>query len=136
MIFALLGAATILASLGSATAAYLDPDADLIAGRFTPAEVAEGDADLAAALSARRGTAAAFGLSYGILLFGIAWGPYRRRGRLLRWLVLATVLNALVILLRAPLLGVGWGLLAGIGPLVLVAIAVIFGVIARRSSAA
>ena len=55
--------------------------------------------------------------SYGILLFGIAWGPYRRRGRLLRWLVLATVLNALVILLRAPLLGVGWGLLAGIGPL-------------------
>ena len=77
-IFALLGAITVVISLTSLSAAYLNPDADLIGGRFTPAEVANGDEELAAALSARRGTAAAFGLSYGILLFGIAWGPYRK----------------------------------------------------------
>ena len=60
-IFALLGAITVVISLTSLSAAYFNPDADLIAGRFTPAEVANGDAELAAALSARRGTAAAFG---------------------------------------------------------------------------
>ena len=135
-LFALLGVITVLVSLTSFSAAYLNPDADLIGGRFTPAEVANGDPELAAALSARRGTAAAFGLSYGILLFGIAWGPYRRRGRLFRWLLAASLVNALVILLRAPVLGVGLGLITAFVPLGLVVIAAILGLAARRAATA
>ena len=132
MLFALLGVATILLSLASVYAAYFDSSGDLIAGRFTPAEVANGDEELAAALSARRGTAAAFALSYGILLLGIALRPYRREGRALPWLLAGTLANAAVILLRGPLLGVGLGLMAGLMPLVLVVVAAIFGAIAHR----
>ena len=131
-IFAFLGAITIVVSLTSLSAAYLNPDADLIGGRFTPAEVANGDPELAAALSARRGTAAAFGLSYGILLFGIAWGPYRRRGRLFKWLLVASLVNVAVILLRAPILGVGLGLVTAFVPLVLIVVAAVLGLMAKR----
>ena len=133
-IFALLGAITIVVSLTSLSAAYLNPDADLIAGRFTPAELSDGDPEVAAALSARRGTAAAFGLSYGILLFGIAWGPYRRRGRLFKWLLIASLVNAGVILLRAPVLGVGLGLVTAFVPLGLIAVAAILGLMAKRQA--
>ncbi len=134
-VFALLGAITILVSLISLSAAYLNPDADLIGGRFTPAQVADGDPELAAALSARRGTAAAFGLSYGILVFGIAWGPYRRRSRLFRLLLAASLVNTLVILLRLPVLGIGLGLVTALVPLALILIAAVFGVMARRQAA-
>lgn len=134
VIFAALGVITVLISLTSLSAAYLNPEADLIGGRFTPAQLADGDPELAAALSARRGTAAAFGLSYGILLFGIAWGPYRRRGRLLKWLLAASLVNTLVILLRLPLLGVGLGLLPALVPLVLILIAGALGMMARRET--
>lgn len=133
-LFAVLGALTILISLVSLNSAYLNPDNDLIGGRFTPAEVANGDAELAAALSARRGTAAAFGLSYGILLFGIAWGPYRRRGKLFKWLLLASLVNGGVILLRAPVLGVGLGLITAFVPLALVVIAAVLGLLAKRQA--
>lgn len=133
-IFALLGAITVLVSLTSLSAAYFNPNADMIGGRFTPAEVANGDPELAAALSARRGTAAAFGLSYGILLFGIAWGPYRRRGRLFQWLLLASLVNVAVILLRAPILGIGLGLVTAFVPLALIVIAAVLGVVAKRQA--
>ena len=133
-IFALLGAVTILISLTSLRAAYFNPDADLIAGRFPPAELSDGDPEVAAALSARRGTAAAFGLSYGILLFGIAWGPYRRRGRLFKWLLIASLVNAGVILLRAPVLGVGLGLVTALVPLALIVVAAVLGVMAKREA--
>lgn len=133
ILFVAVGAATIAASLLSLRAAYLSPDYDLIAGRFTPAEVANGDSEVAAALSARRGTAAAFGLSYGILLIGMAWGPYRHRGKLLPWLSAAVLLNAVFVLLRVPVLGVGHGVPAGLFPLVLGLTAAILGFRARRS---
>ena len=133
-IFALLGAITIVVSLTSLSAAYLNPDADLIGGRFTPAELSDGDPQVAAALSARRGTAAAFGLSYGILLFGIAWGPYRRRGRLFKWLLIASLVNAGVILLRAPVLGVGLGLVTAFVPLGLIVVAAVLGMVAKRQA--
>ena len=134
VIFALLGTITVLVSLISLSSAYLNPDNDLIAGRLTPAELSAGDPEVAAALSARRGTAAAFGLSYGILLFGIAWGPYRRRGKLFRLLLAASLVNAVVILLRAPVLGVGLGLVTALVPLGLILIAAVLGVAARRQA--
>ncbi len=133
VLFALLGAATVALSLSSVSAAYLDPSADLIAGRYTPEEVANGDGEVAKALSARRGTAAAFGLSYGVLLLGIAWGPYRRKARLFPWLLAGTLANALVILLRVPLLDTSFGLGAATIPLFLVVVAAVFGLLARRS---
>ncbi len=137
VIFALLGAATLVVSLLSVTAAYLDPSGDLVAGKYTPAEVANGDEEVAAALSARRGTAAAFAVSYAILLLSVALGPYRKRqgvrGAFLA-LVVASVANAVVILLRVPLLGVSFGLGAATIPLVLVTIATVFGLRTKNLS--
>lgn len=137
--FALLGAATLAASLGSVSAAYLDPGSDLIAGRYTPGEVADGDAEIATALSARRGTAAAFGVSYGILLLGVALGPYRKRRRVrgaFVLLLLATVANAAVILLRVPLLAVNFGVGPAVIPLLLVTAAAVTGVLAKNHAPA
>lgn len=138
VIFALVGAATLAVSLLSVTAAYLDPSGDLVAGKYTPAEVANGDEEVAAALSARRGTAAAFAVSYAILLLSVALGPYRKREGLrcaFLALVIASVANAVVILLRVPLLGVSFGLGAANIPLLLVAIATVFGLLAKNRSA-
>lgn len=138
VLFALLGAGTLAASLGSVMAAYVDPSPDLIAGKYTPAEVANGDEEVAAALSARRGTAAAFAFSYAILLLSVAIGPYRKRvgvrGAFVA-LVVASVANAVVILLRVPLLGVSFGLGTATIPLVLVVIAAVCGLLAQNLSA-
>lgn len=137
VIFALIGAATLALSLGSVMAAYVDPSGDLIAGKYTPAEVANGDEEVAAALSARRGTAAAFAVSYSILLLAVALGPYRKRQGVrcaFLALVIAAIANALVILLRVPLLGVGFGLGAANIPLLLVVIATVFGLLAKNLS--
>lgn len=138
-VFALLGAGTLAASFGSAYASYLDPSGDLIAGKYTPGEVADGDAEIATALSARRGTAAAFGVSYGILLLGVALGPYRKRRQVrgaFVLLLLATVANAVVILLRVPLLAVHFGAGSANLPLLLVTVAAVAGVLAKNHSRA
>lgn len=132
ILFALLAVGTVLVSFHSVWSAHLAPDTDLIAGRFTPAEVANGDEDLAAALSARRGTAAAYGLGYGLLLLGGTLA-YRRERRFFGWLVAAGLLPAAVVLLRVPTLGVSHGLIAATGPLALVGIAVVFGILDRRA---
>lgn len=137
VVFTFVGAGTLAVSLLSVTAAYLDPSGDLVAGKYTPAEVANGDAEVAAALSARRGTAAAFAVSYAILLLSVALGPYRKREGVrcaFLALVVASVANAVVILLRVPLLGVSFGLGAATIPLLLVAIATVFGLLAKNLS--
>lgn len=137
VIFAFLGAATLALSLGSVFAAYVDPSGDLVAGKYTPAEVANGDPEVAAALSARRGTAAAFAVSYAILVLSVALGPYRKREGVrcaFLALVAAAAANAGVILLRVPLLGVGFGLGAATIPLLVVAVAAGFGLLAGNLS--
>ncbi len=134
ILFAVLAAMTILFSLLSMAAAYGNPGNDMIAARYTPIEVANGDEDLAAALSARRGTAAAYGLGYGLLLLGMTLA-YRRERRFLGWIVAAGLVNAVVILLRVPALGVHYGLFAGTAPLALVVIAAALGCADRRSTA-
>lgn len=135
VLFGALAVVTILLSLTSVLFAYANPDGDLIAGKFTPAEVANGDEELAAALSARRGTAAAFSLAYGILLLG-ATLRYRRKRCGLGWMAGAGLANAVVILLRVPVLGIGWGVVTGLGPLLLLLAATGLGLAARSSAAA
>ena len=134
ILFAVLAVGTIALSLVSAQFAYLNPDGDLIAGQYTPAEVANGDDDLAAALSARRGTAAAYGLGYGLLLLGMTLA-YRKERRCFGWIVIASLASVGVVLLRAPTLGVSYGLFAGTAPLALVLIAGALGLADRRSRA-
>ncbi len=128
ILFTLLGVMFLIPSLLSVNAAYFNPEADLIAGQYTPAELAGGDEMIANALSARRGTAAAFGVSYGVLVLAIALFPYRRKRA--QWaflaLVLASLLNAGIVLLRFPLLQTGFGAVAAFAPLAAVAAAVFF----------
>ncbi len=137
ILFALLGVLFLVASLVSVNNAYRNRDADLIAGRHTPARIAGGDEEIATALSARRGTAAAFGVSYAVLLLAVTLYPYRRRRPVwaFRALVLASLLNAGIILLRVPLLHTGSGTIAGTVPLVLTILAAMSGVMAPRPEA-
>ncbi len=132
LLFALLGVILLLPSLLSVHAAYINPDADLIAGQYTPAEIADGDPRIASALSARRGTAAAFGVSHAVLLLAITLIPYRRRrpSWAFRALALASLLNAGIVLLRVPLLETSSGLIAGVLPLALAGLATLFGLLA------
>ena len=135
ILFGALAVIYIALSLISVVHSYVNPSGDLIAGRFTPAEVANGDEAVAAALSARRGTAAAFGLGYGILLLGAVLA-YRKERRAFGWIVAASLVNVGVILLRIPLLGVTYGLAGGTIPLVVILIATALGLLDRRTATA
>jgi len=137
LLFAVLGGAYLGMSLVSVSNAYLNPENDLIAGQYTPADLAHGDPSLAAALSARRGTAAAFGVSYAVLMLAVAFFPYRHKRA--RWafaaLTVASLLNAGIILLRAPLLQTHIGLLGGTAPLAITVLAAVLGSLASRPAA-
>jgi len=108
VLLALLGAATLVISLLSANVAYRAPEDQI--GPVTLEELAGGRADVATALRARRGTAAAYAAGYGVLFLAIAIGPYRRGERWSWWaLVAGTLVLAAVSLIRVPVLGTQLG---------------------------
>ena len=116
-VLALLGTVMLLFSLISAAVAYRGPHRDRIGSLVLP-ELAAGRAEVATALQARRGTAAAFGAGYAVLFLSIVLGPYRRGETWSWWALLGgTLATALVILARIPLLHTRLG--AGSGALML-----------------
>jgi hypothetical protein len=108
VLLALLGAATLVISLISAGVAYRAREDQI--GPVKLEELAAGRAEVATALRARRGTAAAYAAGYGALFLAIALGPYRRGDRWAWWALLAgaLVLSA-VSLVRVPALGTRLG---------------------------
>ena len=104
VLLALVGVATLVASLLSANVAYRSAQDQI--GPVGLEELAAGRGEVAAALRARRGTAAAFAAAYAVLFLSIVLGPYRRGDRWAWWALLAGVLVLFgLTLLRVPALG-------------------------------
>jgi hypothetical protein len=79
-------------------------------GGMPVAEVAGGREGLLTALRGIRGTSAAFGAAFAVLLLGTVLGPYRRGDTGAWWtILLATLALALIVLARIPTLGVALG---------------------------
>lgn len=108
VLIAFVGVAALVLSLVSTARAYGNY-ADSFGGSSL-SEVAAGRPEVETALRSRRATAAAYAAGYAALLLLIAVGPYRR-GDVWAWwaLLLGTLLVAVLLLLRLPLLGTGWG---------------------------
>jgi hypothetical protein len=103
------GIAITLVSLVSAVHAYRTSDNYGI-GASSVSKVAGGDAGLATALRGIRGTSAAYGAAYGVLVLAIVLGPYRR-GDTWAWkaLLVAGLTQFVLVLLRIPILGTELG---------------------------
>jgi hypothetical protein len=100
----LVGGVTLVLSLVSANVAYRTGRERI--GPLTLQEVAAGREEVATALRARRGTAAAYAAAYSVLFLAIVLGPYRRGERWCWWAILAgAVVLAALSLARLPLLG-------------------------------
>jgi hypothetical protein len=127
VLLALLGAATLVISLLSANVAYRAADDQI--GPVKQSELAAGRADVATALRARRGTAAAYAAGYGTLLLAIALGPYRRGDRWSWWALLAGALAlSAVSLVRVPALGTRLGVSTTLAQLGIAVVALLLDV--------
>jgi hypothetical protein len=101
------GALTLFFSLVSTYWAYIG---SYPIGGMPVAEVAGGREGLLTALRGIRGTSAAFGAAFAVLLLGTVLGPYRRGDTGAWWtILLATLAMALIVLARVPTLGVALG---------------------------
>jgi len=107
VLLTIVGGLTLLVSLVSAFLAYRG---DYPIGGMPVAEVAGGREGLLTALRGIRGTSAAFGAAFAVLLLGTVLGPYRRGETGAWWtILLATLAMALIVLARIPTLGVALG---------------------------
>jgi hypothetical protein len=108
IILVVVGALTLLGSLFSLGLAYGSARDQI--GPASLAELSVGRPEVATAVRARRATAAAYGAGFATLFLAIALGPYRR-GDVWAWWALSTgmLVVAVLILLRAPLLGIRLG---------------------------
>ena len=107
VLLTIVGGLTLFISLASAFLAYLG---DYPIGGMPVAEVAGGREGVLTALRGIRGTSAAFGAAFAVLLLGTVLGPYRRGDTGAWWtILLATLAMALIVLARIPTLGVALG---------------------------
>lgn len=114
ILLTVLGVAITLLSLVSAFHAYRTGD-DFGIGTARVSTIAGGDAGLATALRAIRGTSASFGAAYGVLFLAVVLGPYRR-GEVWAWnaLLIAGLTQCVLVLLRIPILGTQLGVSAAL----------------------
>lgn len=84
VLLTVVGALTLLVSLVSAFLAYLG---EYPIGGMPVAEVAAGRDGLLTALRGMRGTAAAFGAAFSVMLLGTVLGPYRAGDRRAWWTI-------------------------------------------------
>jgi hypothetical protein len=107
VLLTIIGVLTLLLSLLSASLAYRG---DYPIGGMAVAEVAGGREGVLTALRGIRGTSAAFGAAFAVMLLGTVLGPYRRGERGAWWtILLATLAMAVIVLARIPALGVAPG---------------------------
>jgi hypothetical protein len=108
VLLALAGVATLLLSLVAAARAYGTYN-DRIGG-VRVSELSVGRPEVEKAMRSRRATAAAYSSGFAALFLLITVGPYRR-GDVWAWwaLLVGMLLVSVLILLRVPLLGTGFG---------------------------
>jgi hypothetical protein len=107
VLLAIVGGLTLLFSLVSCYWAYWG---SYPIGGVPVAQVAGGREGLLIALRGIRGTSAAFGAAFAVMLLSTVLGPYRRGETRAWWtILLATLALALIVLARVPTLGVALG---------------------------
>lgn len=113
VLLAIVGVLTLLGGLASTSVAYGSARDELRPG-VTLEDVAGGRAEVVTALRARRGTAAAFAVTYAVLFLFVVLGPYRR-GDTWAWWALLTAALVLAVFTgaRIPLLGTQAGAATG-----------------------
>jgi hypothetical protein len=134
VLLTVVGALTLLFSLVSVYWAYWG---SYPIGGLPVAEVAAGREGILTALRGIRGTSAAFGAAFAVLLLGTVLGPYRSGDTRAWWTILfSTLAMALIVLARIPTLGVALGqggtsMAYTLGGLVLVALLLDVGRLSR-----
>jgi hypothetical protein len=130
VLLTLVGGLNLLASLGSSWVAYQTGQDQI--GPVSLSELAGGRPEVATAIRARRGTAAAWAAGFATLFLFIVLGPYRRGDVWAWWAVLAGALVvALLLLARIPFLGTRGGG-AGAGAVLISAVVVALLLDVRR----
>jgi hypothetical protein len=110
IVLAIAGALTLLGSLASLQVAYSNAGDQFGPGGPTVQELAAGRPEVATALRARRGTAAAFASAYAVLFLGVVLGAYRRGDVSSWWTLLAGAAAYLALTaLRIPALHTNLG---------------------------
>jgi len=135
VLLAVAGALILLGSFASLYTAYAGGAPDPLTPSIMLDDVAAGRPEVATAIRARRGTAAAFAAAYAVLFLAVALGPYRRGDAWSWWALLAAALTlGIFIMARVPLIGTRAGAGTGLVQLVVVVVALLLDV--RRVRAA
>jgi hypothetical protein len=107
---ALVAGLTLLASLASFRVAYSGARDEFGVGGPTLSDIASWKPEVATGIRARRATASAYATGWSLLLLIVATIPYRRGESWAWWAILAaSVIPAVLTLLRIPLLGTRLG---------------------------
>lgn len=134
VLLTVLGTAMLALSLLSAYVAYATERDEFGQGGTKLSEVAAWRPEVARAIQARRGTAAAFAAAYAALFLSVVLGPYRRGDVWAWWSILGTsALLAALTLARIPLLGTRLGAATGGIQLAVVVLALLLDVGRVRS---
>ena len=129
ILLAVVGALMLLGSFASLYTAYATGAPDPLTPSIMLDEVAAGRPEVATAIRARRGTAAAFAAAYAVLFLAVVLGPYRRGDAWSWWALLAAALTlGLLIMARVPALGTRAGAGTGLVQLVVVVAALLLDV--------
>ena len=129
ILLAIVGALTLLGSIGSLFTAYRPSAPDALTPTTTIDDITAGRTDVATAIRARRGTAAAFAAAYSVLFLSIVLGPYRRGDTWSWWTLLAGAATlAVLTAARLPALGTSAGAATGLIPLGVVVVALLLDV--------
>jgi len=123
VLLAIVGVLVLLVSGLSAQLAYWG---DFPVGGKAIAEIAGGDNDVLLGLRGARGTAAAWGAAWAVLLLTVVLGPYRRGDVASWWGILASAITlGVIVALRVPVLG----LQAGTGTALVLLLVIILGLL-------
>lgn len=139
VLLAIVGVLMVLGGLASAYTAYTDSSGprDAVGSNATVEDVKAWRPEVATAIRARRGTAAAFAAAYGVLFLSVVLGPYRRGDTSSWWALLAAALTlAILIVARVPALGTRAGAGTGLVQLAVVVVALLLDVSRLRAKPA
>ena len=137
VLLTVVGALMLLGSFASLYTAYSHDAPDPIGPGATVADVEAWRPEVATAIRARRGTAAAFAAAYAVLFLSVVLGPYRRGDAWSWWALLAAALTlGILIAARVPALGTRAGAGTGLVQLAVVIVALLLDVKRLRTAPA
>lgn len=131
VLLTIVGVLMLLGSIASLYTAYAPGTGsrDALGPHASVQDVEQWRPEIATAIRARRGTAAAFAAAYAVLFLSVVLGPYRRGDTYSWWALLAAALTlGLLIAVRVPALGTRSGAGTGVVQLAVVVVALLLDV--------